>query len=176
MKKGFTLIEILAVVLIIAILSAVALPQYSRMAERSRATEAMSILAKLSEAGQRAERFRKARITGFNQIDISLPELDEDNPVNTNTSYRTEYFVYTFGSTGSGTTERSYVGARRAGGEYGFQVHFDRSKVDSPICVYNGTDKKAQQTCIDLGYTSAKDTGLGSAGNDNGLNKGFVKP
>ena len=49
-QKGFTLIELLVVVLIIGILSSVALPQYTKTVEKSRMSEARSMLKSLREA------------------------------------------------------------------------------------------------------------------------------
>ncbi|MCD6080096.1 MAG: prepilin-type N-terminal cleavage/methylation domain-containing protein, partial [Candidatus Omnitrophica bacterium] len=43
MKKGFTLLEILIVIIIIAILATFAIPQYIRAAKRAIASEAISV-------------------------------------------------------------------------------------------------------------------------------------
>ncbi len=57
-RKGFTLLELLMVVIIIAILAALAIPQYIKTAERARMSEAMSMLGQIrsSEIRYRAEK------------------------------------------------------------------------------------------------------------------------
>ena len=52
MKKAFTLIEVLVVVLIIGILAAVALPQYQKTVEKTKAVQAWTILKALAQAEQ----------------------------------------------------------------------------------------------------------------------------
>ena len=75
MKKGFTLVELLVVVLIIAILAAVALPQYTTAVERSRATEALTLMAAISESVQRYRFHQGEWPTRWSQLDVDIPKL-----------------------------------------------------------------------------------------------------
>jgi len=50
MKKAFTLVELLIVIIIIGILATIAIPQYSKMVARSKDAEAMTFLRTIEQA------------------------------------------------------------------------------------------------------------------------------
>ena len=124
-KHGFTLTEILAVVLIIGILSALALPQYRRAIEKARATEAISMLRVMHDSAERVAIQRGYRdlsawstlVQNNNAVKIAFEQMDMFDQDTIKCSFSSggttmtcENFTYTIGGTltaarnGSGTS------------------------------------------------------------------------
>ena len=68
---GFTLIELLVVVLIIGILAAMAMPQYFKAVERSRMTEAITIMDSIVKAQRRKFMQTNRYAATFEGLDVS---------------------------------------------------------------------------------------------------------
>ena len=71
--KAFTLIELLVVVLIIGILAAVALPQYQKAVEKSKATQAIILLKTVAQAVESYHMANGGYPTEFSQLDVDIP-------------------------------------------------------------------------------------------------------
>ena len=72
-NNGFTLIELLVVVLIIGILAAVALPQYQKAVEKSRAAQAISLVKSVHQAMQAYYLANNTGPSSFDELSIEIP-------------------------------------------------------------------------------------------------------
>ena len=74
-RKGFTLIELLVVVLIIGILASIAIPQYFKVVEKARVSEAMSLISAVKSAQERFLARGGTYTSDFTALDITYPNM-----------------------------------------------------------------------------------------------------
>ncbi len=89
-NKAFTLIELLVVVLIIGILASIAVPQYQMAVEKSRASEAFTILKSLKQA------YDVYYLSNPSDTTPTLDDLDINIPGEkiSNSRIKTQYFTF----------------------------------------------------------------------------------
>lgn len=104
MKKGFSLIELLAVVLMIGILASIAVPQYRTSILRSQAAEGLMNLRTIFDSAARYKAQNSTVPAGVHQLDVGF----FDALAVGNNSSAIGNFLYTF--------EPSYITACRLNG------------------------------------------------------------
>ena len=122
--SGFTLAELLMVVLIVGVLTTIALPQYTLSLERSRATEAMVNIKAINDAVYAYAAGRSGEVTcptKIKQLVVSIP-----GDFITDTKLQTKYFMYEINRATNavipGTNCGGVVATRRSNSKYAYKL------------------------------------------------------
>ncbi len=142
-RKGFTLIELLVVVLILGILAAMAMPQYFKAVERSRMSEAVSLLNSIAGAQQRKYLQINSYVDDYRGLDVAPAGA-------TGNSYTTSDNGFTITLSGTGYTDGVAKATRSSSnGTLNYNYNLTRYYA-SNLTQCNGTDTNGQALCADF--------------------------
>ena len=133
---GFTLIELLVVVLIIGILAAVALPQYQKAVEKSRAAEGLVIIKTLAQAEQVYYLANGDYSYDINLLDVDIPGTA--TTLGVSNAIKTRYFTCRASSTSASALWKDALAvcARKEGAEVDSVYSLASTKDGNNYCVY----------------------------------------
>ena len=143
MKKGFTLVELMVVVVIIGILTGIALPQYTKSVRRAEMTEGLTHGRTIYDAAVRYKGINSDVPTDLSALDVSFIEGTSENP--------SEFDDGTF----SYILETDYVTASNNHGDYEIRFYYpvyNNSGVYAPVgCCPKGEATEMPWVCSNAG-------------------------
>ena len=137
-RKGFTIIELMIVVLMISVISAIAVPTYFRATEKTRSSEAINLLGVIAKAEQRNKLQTHEYTDKISELDIDLKPYTEATA--TDSKFDTQYFDV-------GLKDDYAKADRKAGGDnYSLMIDYETSKLycesqNSSICQRLGIEE-----------------------------------
>lgn len=150
--RGFTLTELLAVVIIVSILSSIAAGTYKKAVERSRFNDGLNIATTIQEAADRYTYEHDGTSTvDKNKLDMAFDNMKECSPVS-NSCIQTNYFTVTIAN--------GQTNAMRKTGLYQVRVYsgvIGSNTRAEPKCV--GKQAQGKNFCISVGYSSCTASG-----------------
>ncbi len=163
-KQGFTLTEVLTVVLIIGVLTSIALPKYMRSVERARATEAMSAIKAINDATYAyfTDKESCANLS-FSKLSVTIPEGVASTACTPSATVAcTKNFKFTLKGASAyipGTDEQclGVLATRINGGSYNYTIWnpYTRGTTGKALALQcaptSETDEKSIAVCESLG-------------------------
>lgn len=139
LSRGFTLIEVLVVVLIIGILTSVALPQYQKAVVKARVFKLMPLIRAIDSAQQVYYSTYMRYAEKFDDLDITMPAGGSMNSDGNSISYK-DFYCWI-----QGGNKSVYCNSKDPNAPQ-IEKYFN---VDYFIC-WHGTDKAKEKICASL--------------------------
>ena len=133
-NKGFTLVELLVVVLIIGILAAMAMPAYFKAVERARVSEAETLIGTVANAQQRYKMKTGRYTETWTALDVAPQGAPAEDTYHTKGNGGNG-FAITLVGTAAGSGNTSGVRATREGtGQYKYVIYKLYDKPGKAMC------------------------------------------
>ena len=134
-SKGFTLVELVIAVLIIGVIAAIAVPTYFKAVEKSRASEAISVLGTIAKAQQRNKLQSNGYTDTIDELDITLKDYSTGTNA-TGSDFDTEFFDFVLG-------EATTSALRKGSEDYTITVNYETNELtcspaENKVCIALG--------------------------------------